>query len=241
MCIDIVFKYRLSVLLALAACQAQAGHSILIWPVDPKIEADQKATELWVDNKGVDTALIQVRIFHWQQANGSDRYDSQQHIVASPPMLRLEPGQKQLVRLVKNQSPLQGQEQAYRVLLDEIPTIDAHKQDSPHSLHFQMRFSIPLFVYGSQSSSTAENPILYWRIKKIDKKPMIEITNLGRVHARLSKASLGGHTLNDGLFGYVLAQSSYLWPLNFTAGPDAEFDARIDNRQRQWRSLPAAR
>jgi hypothetical protein len=35
---------------------------------------------------------------------------------------RLEPGQKQLVRLIRQSAPPAGVEQAYRVVLDEIPT-----------------------------------------------------------------------------------------------------------------------
>ncbi|WP_257574511.1 hypothetical protein [Hafnia alvei] len=35
--------------------------------------------------------------------------------------------------------------------------------------------------------------------------PAIEVTNRGTVHARLSKVSINGRTIADGLLGYVLA------------------------------------
>ncbi|CAJ0999210.1 hypothetical protein SODG_002365 [Sodalis praecaptivus] len=87
---------------------AQAGNAVLIWPVDPVINAAQKAGELWVENRGASTTLIQIRVFGWQQRNGSDSYQAQQRVIASPPMLRLEPGQKQMVRLLKHQPARAG-------------------------------------------------------------------------------------------------------------------------------------
>lgn len=39
-------------LLSLASLPAWAATSVLIWPIDPVLEADQKAGALWLENRG---------------------------------------------------------------------------------------------------------------------------------------------------------------------------------------------
>lgn len=214
---------------------ARAGHTVLIWPVDPVLAGAQKATELWVENKGAAATLLQVRIFSWQQQDGGERYHTQQDIIASPPMLRLDAGQKQLIRLIRQTPAAAGPELAYRILLDEIPTPNDRVDDPTNSLTFQMRYAIPLFVYGGQSSPDSGAPLLSWRVIRAQGKPYLEISNRGPVHARLSKTRLGKHLLTDGLFGYVLAHSRHRWQLTAGVEPGAVLETRIDNRNRVWR------
>ncbi len=76
--------------------------------------------------------------------------------------MRIEPGQKQLVRLIKQIPPAAGQEMAYRVVLDEIPTPRA-VGDNQAGLNFQMRYSVPLFVYGNGLVRDNAKPALSWR------------------------------------------------------------------------------
>ncbi|XBS69705.1 hypothetical protein ABK905_25965 [Acerihabitans sp. KWT182] len=49
-----------------------AGHSVLIWPVDPVITEESQGTELWVQNRGDATTLLQARIYSWNQAGGAN-------------------------------------------------------------------------------------------------------------------------------------------------------------------------
>ncbi len=64
--------------------QAQGANSVMIWPIDPAIDPEDKASELWLENRGNTTTLMQVRIFAWQQTNNQEQYQTQQQIVASP-------------------------------------------------------------------------------------------------------------------------------------------------------------
>ncbi|MEM6161520.1 molecular chaperone [Erwinia sp. P6884] len=212
---------------------ARAGNSVLIWPIDPKILSGDKASELWLENRGDATTLMQVRIFTWQQVEGKEQYQTQQTVVASPPLVRIEPGQKQLVRLIGQSPPPAGKEVAYRVLLDEIPTPQSSGPNQA-GLNFQMRYSVPLFTYGQGLSPDAASPALSWKQVNQNGRPALQITNTGNGHARLSRARLGGRVLSDSLFGYVLAGSVNTFPLNFTASGGAELSADLGNKT--WRS-----
>ncbi|MFG6075321.1 molecular chaperone [Erwinia sp. OPT-41] len=218
---------------------AWAGNSVLIWPIDPKIHSGDKATELWLENRGAATTLMQVRVFTWQQQDGHEQYQTQQTVVASPPLVRIEPGQKQLVRLINQTPPPKGEERAYRVLLDEIPT-PQQPGENQAGLNFQMRYSVPLFTYGEGLSADTARPDLSWRLVNQNGKSALLITNNGSGHARLSNVSLGGRTLSNSLFGYVLARSSNTFPLNFPASDRSQLSAELDNNQ-TWRSGSSAR
>lgn len=225
----------------LLAANSWAANSVLIWPIDPTIASDAKATELWLENRGDATTLMQVRAFLWQQSNGKDQYQTQQQIQASPPMVRIEPGKKQLIRLVKQTPPAPGQESAYRILLDEIPSPQPAKPDENRSgLNFQMRYSVPLFVYGNGASAKASKPVLSWRLVNVDGKQALQINNTGNVHARLSHVTLGGRSVASSLLGYVLAHSSQTFPLSIAASGSEELSAELGENE-IWRSRSTSR
>ena len=213
---------------------AHAANSLMIWPIDPAINPDEKASELWLENRGNTTTMMQVRIFSWLQVGGQEQYQTQQQVVASPPMVRLEPGQKQLVRLIKQGPPEAGREMSYRVVLDEIPTPRTPGENQA-GLTFQMRYSVPLFVYGNGVTSDSAKPQLSWQQVDSGGKRWLELTNRGNGHARLSNVAIGGRRLGNGLFGYVLANSSNRWPL--TSSVSGELSAEVNTGH--WSSAAA--
>lgn len=210
---------------------AFAANSVMIWPIDPAINPEEKASELWLENRGNSTTMMQVRVFSWQQINGQEQYQTQQEVVASPPMVRIEPGQKQLIRLIKQTPPVAGKERAYRVVLDEIPT-PRNPGENQAGLTFQMRYSVPLFVYGQGITADSVRPALRWQQVSEGGRRWLQLTNSGNGHARLSNVTIGGRRLGEGLYGYVLAESDHRWPLSSPVS--GELSAEVNKKQ--WRS-----
>lgn len=249
-----VFSRRclLGLMLALGGTvgQAQGAATILLWPIDPWLAADMKATELWVQNQGNSATTMQVRIVRWKQENGLERYTAQQEVVASPPIVTIGKGSKQLIRLIKQGNVPMGVEQAYRIIVDEIPQ-PQDKETPQMGLKLQMRYSIPLFVYGQGIETIKEgahhalvNPReLSWRVVRENGQPALQVRNQGDVHVRLSQVTLqqGGQTrtLADGLLGYVLPGSARSWPLPSGVGQPSQIRAQINARDTQWQSAPA--
>ena len=140
-------------LLSLASLPAWAATSVLIWPIDPVLEADQQASALWLENRGTETANLQIRVFGWSQSGFAEQYQNQRDVIGSPPVARIEPGQKQLVRLTRTREVPPGQELAYRIIIDEIPSplqvpTPPEGKNTAAAIRFQMRYSVPLFVVG---------------------------------------------------------------------------------------------
>ncbi|MDR6181217.1 fimbrial biogenesis chaperone [Asaia bogorensis] len=204
---------------------AFAASSVTIWPVNPVLGRDSEASALWLENNDRKPVLLQIRVFRWTQAQGDDRYDEQSDIIASPPMATVQPGTRQLIRLMRTGGNNHDSEAAYRVLIDEIPTPDAQPNAiaGASQIAIQLRYSIPLFVYGanapadaanpSMSSDLKEKPHLIARLEHRNGHTMLVVSNTGSIHAKLSRVSLGHTQMATGLLGYVLPGCEMAWPL----------------------------
>lgn len=230
----------------LTAQTCGAASSILIWPINPLIEADQKAVALWLENRGAAPVDLQIRVLAWQQTGFEDQLMPQKQVVGSPPMTTLQPGKRQLVRLVNLQSPPPGASQSYRVLVDEV--LPPSERPPQLGVQFQMRYSVPLFVLGNgaylddgidDASHKGQGlaPQLHYRIETQNGQRFLLIQNRGPAHARLSQVSLhhGANTfgLAQGLLGYVLPGAETRWQLP----PAAPGQGRLQARINEWQEL----
>src|SRR5699024_10788404 len=121
--------------------------SLVIWPTNLVLENNQKNTVLWLENRGKIPQSLQVRIYEWQQQNNEPILNNQQQVMASPPMMTIEPGKKQMIRILNPQPAASGKESFYRLIIDEVAT---NTNATPTGgVSFQLRYSIPLFIYGA--------------------------------------------------------------------------------------------
>jgi fimbrial chaperone protein len=241
----------------LVTSPVHAASSVLIWPIDPVLEADQQASALWLENRGNETANLQIRVFAWSQSGFNDQYQNQRDVIGSPPVAKIEPGQKQLVRLTRTRDIPPGQELAYRIIIDEIPSPRSPVADdgkTAAAIRFQMRYSIPLFAYGaglwSKPDSTRQRdpqgmglPQLSWRSVAVDGQPYVEVRNQGAVHARLTDVSLKqgsqARPLVEGLLGYVLPGAIMRWPAPGSVAGNPALQVRVNGAAQVQDVTPA--
>lgn len=209
--------------LSLVAPVTQAASSILIWPINPVLSAEQSTRPLWLENQAGVPATLQIRILRWKQMGQGNDYQPQEIVLPSPPVVTIAPGDRQLVRLtLAGSAPATG-EHAYRILVDEIPDARQQRQEAEGSrVNFRMRYSVPLFVTSddapAQDSEIADG--LRWEVVNEDGHRYLRVHNNGRTHARLTHVQMDDDLLAQGLLGYVLAGASHAWPLpdNMRAG-----------------------
>lgn len=252
-----VVRHSVLAMLLLGAIKVQAASSVLIWPIDPLLEADQQASALWLENRGNETANLQIRVFAWSQSGFNDQYVNQRDVISSPPVAKIEPGQKQLVRLTRTREIPPGQELAYRIIIDEIPSAKPPASEggtTAAAIRFQMRYSVPLFAYGAGLWSKEDTsrqrdpkgvglPDLSWRTVAVEGRPYVEVRNRGAVHARLTDVALkqGGQTrpLVEGLLGYVLPGATMRWPAPGTMTGDPALQVRVNGAPQVQNITPA--
>ncbi|GLW38403.1 molecular chaperone [Pectobacterium actinidiae] len=208
-----------------------AASSILVWPIYQVIESDENSSALWLENKGNAPVGLQIRIMSWKQIDFQDRYAEQRNVIATPPFMTLEPGKRNMIRLIRVNPIPANTEQAYRIIIDEIST--PYQKDAPQmGLQFQMRYLLPLFLDGegiwthSRPDKRRTNvqptlPLLSWRISALGGKSYLYVRNRGLVHARLSNVYWSADPsgkgsrikVTDGFLGYVLPGQEMRWPL----------------------------
>ncbi|MFW5409990.1 molecular chaperone [Pectobacterium brasiliense] len=208
-----------------------AASSILVWPIYQVIESDENSSALWLENKGTAPVGLQIRIMSWKQIDFQDRYAEQSNVIATPPFMTLEPGKRNMVRLIRVNPTPANTEMAYRIIVDEIAA--PYQQDAPQmGLQFQMRYLLPLFLDGAgiwthmrpgkrRASAEPTLPVLSWRVSALGGKNYLYVRNRGVVHARLSNvywsADQSGKgsriKITDGFLGYVLPGQEMRWPL----------------------------
>lgn len=231
--------------LMLFASLSYAASSVMIWPIDPVLEDKDKTTLLWLENNDTAPVYLQVRIMGWQQHNNEDIYSEQSDVSISPPFALIQPGKRQLIRLIKNSPVADGTEKAYRILIDEIPQTPTDKSKANQAgVQFAMRYSIPLFSTGKsiwtkqdysnpRDLSQATQPQLAYKVVQAQGKKWLEVKNTGVVHARIAQLSSGNRMAVDGLVGYVLANSTMRLqlPSNAPVSNGSRIEAMINHNQ----------
>ncbi|MBT2115562.1 molecular chaperone [Dyella sp. LX-66] len=199
---------------ALAAGAALAAHasSLQISPVTVELPPGQNASALTLRNPGKEPVYGQVRVFRWDQAPDDDRLEPSEDLVASPPLIRIEPQGEQLVRLVRRDGSAVAEERYYRVLVDEVPNLDAAPGNG---VNIRLRYSVPVFL---EPAGAPALPKLSWELRREGAQWQLRVSNTGGRRAQLAAVRVVGadgaaQEINPGLLGYVLAGRTRQWTI----------------------------
>jgi len=206
----------------LAAAGAQAA-GLSVTPISLEFTAGTQVQALWLSNTGEQKLDAQLRAYAWTQSQGADQLAPTRELLLSPPMISLQPGQKQLVRVIRG-GPAPSAEQAWRILVDELPT-GAQQQ----GLNFVMQFSIPVFA-GTPADA---KPQTGWSLRREGGKRLLVTRNTGARRAKITELQIfdaQGRSLlqRPGLLGYVLPGAERRWPLEPQQDSATEVQAQIN-------------
>lgn len=193
--------------IALSAVSAQAT-SLSISPVSIEVAAPGATSRVTLENNGTELVSAQVRVFKWVQKNGKDELMPTRDVVASPPVIKIQPGKKNVVRIVRvGKAPVAGEE-TYRLLVSEIPT---PAQAANKAVTFAIQYSVPVFFVSKRG-----NEALTWTARMSKGNLVVEAVNGGSRRSKLVNMKIGvpdgkSITVAEGLAGYVLPDSSKVW------------------------------
>ncbi|VVE87111.1 fimbrial biogenesis chaperone [Pandoraea bronchicola] len=216
------------------------GATLQVSPVIVNILPTQPATTITLGNSGDLPIHGQLRLYAWTQRNGDNILTPTEALIASPPIVRIEPGERQIVRLVHVARKPERNEQSYRLLVDELPSAQA---TAAEGVSIRLRYSLPVFV----QASDAQAPSLHFDVRMAQGE--VEVRNDGERHAQLGAtrvldASGRSVQLTRGLLGYVLAGQTRRFPVRWPAGapPIAPFtvESRIDAVPMRFAADPAS-
>lgn len=225
--------------LALTLCALPAPVLASGLQVEPvTVTLRERSGIIWLTNSGSEPIQAQVRTYRWSQGPQGETLDPSEDLIASPPMVRIPAGGRQVVRLVS--SGAASCEDTYRLKIDELPG----QTPATSGLRYVLHYSVPVFVTRRECAQAAPN--LSWRLVPASRGIQLQVENSGTAHAQLAQASFvkrDGHRieLSPGLMGYVLPGSR----MDFTLAPPPEaFDGGgtlelLVNGKRVTQSLPA--
>jgi fimbrial chaperone protein len=194
---------------AVAASSLAHGAALQVSPVRFEIPAPGATATLTVRNEGPTPLNAQTRVFRWTQVNGKESLEPTTAVVASPPTVTLQPRMNYSVRIVRTSRQPAGEEEAYRLLVDQLP--DASRQKTG-TVQLLLRHSIPVFFVPADASP----PKLRWAVKSQGGRLTVTVTNEGGRRVQISalrvKDARGATaSFGNGLVGYALAGSTMSW------------------------------
>jgi fimbrial chaperone protein len=128
----------------LSTSLVQAG-TFSVAPVRIFLQAKDRATAITFTNDGTTEVVLQADLYEWlQKPNGEDDLKLAEDLIISPPIIKLAPGSKQVVRLARLSMAPEAAQQTYRLIAREIPEIAAAKQGV--SVQISLALSMPVFI-----------------------------------------------------------------------------------------------
>ena len=193
-----------------AGVPAEAG-TLRVSPVRLQVPASGAATVVNLRNDGGEAVMVQARVFRWVQQDGRDLLVPTRDVVVSPPMVKLQPGVKSVVRVVRTSRAAIRGEETYRVLIDELPAV----QDTRSVVSMVVRQSIPLIF----TAAGGRGPQVTFAIDRRGRDSGdLVVTNSGDRGFRFNEVAVldgSGRPMPLGakLFGYVHSGATMRFPL----------------------------
>lgn len=192
--------------------------SLQVAPVLLDLAAPATTATISLRNTDVEPITAQVRIFRWTQQGGEERLEPTNDVIASPPVVDLRSRQDYTVRVVRVSGQPIGKEEAYRLVIDELPKPNR----LAGTVSLVMRHVVPVFF----TARSASPSMLTWsaRTSRHGKGMTIAAVNSGDTRVRLAGVTMrdaSGQVLSasKGLLGYSLGRSSMQWDVAAPARP----------------------
>ena len=177
-----------AMLMSLEGSGVAEAASLQVAPVLLEVPATGSTSTLTLRNEGARSLDAQIRVFKWTQDHGTEHLEPTDDVVASPPEATLASRTDYTVRVVRNSStPVTGEE-AYRLVVDELPDPLREKNGS---VVVVVRHAVPLFFMPEEP----ETPRLRWSTDVRNGKIYVTVTNDGGRRMRISNMTISIMTI----------------------------------------------
>lgn len=198
----------LLVLSSIALTAPALAGNLEVSPTTIEIGEQGGPAAIYITNRDSEPVAVQVQAFSWRQTANGDVLEQGGGIQVSPPLARIAPGKRQIIRLLAPKASTA--QRAFRVILSELPDPAAASKAS--AVRVLLQFSIPVFV----GENTAP-PHLEWNAVSSGSAPRIVVHNAGLGRAKLAdfeivRADGARAKVKLGSSRYVLAGATREWP-----------------------------
>lgn len=135
----------LATLLTAATPAAQAG-AFSVTPVRIYMTPRDRAVAITIVNEGDTAVALQADLNNWsQKADGADELTPTEDLILSPPILKLAPKARQVVRLALLKPADASRQLTYRLIMREVPEATAPRGETVQ-VPVALALSMPIFI-----------------------------------------------------------------------------------------------
>jgi len=150
-------------------------------PVRIYMKPPDRAVAVSLVNEGDTEVALQADVNEWQQTpDGSDELRLTDDIVLAPPIIKLAPQARQVVRLALLKPADASRQLTYRLIVREVPGASAPKENTIQ-IPISLALSIPVFITppSAQRSVACETPSVHGSMLEVS------CTNTGTAYAQV--------------------------------------------------------
>ncbi len=202
---------------AFALPAADAGQ-FSVSPVRIFLATKDRTTAVTVTNESDKELVMQADLYLWRQTEaGQEDLTATEDLIAVPPVLKIPPGGKQVVRLAMLKPMPTNEQLTYRLLVREIPEV---KPPEPGiQLQIALAFSLPVFI----TPPSAKRQLVCTVQRTAPDAVLGTCQNTGNAYAQPTEFKLndasGQPLLTSNAGGYVLPGIKRGFELKRAAGP----------------------
>jgi fimbrial chaperone protein len=178
--------------------------SFSVNPVRVDLSARELHATLRITNVANDKLTVQVQPMLWAFGGKEETLKNTNDLIVNPPIFTIAAHQTQFVRIGLRRMERMTVEQAYRLILEEVPPAPT---PGFNGLRTILRISMPIFV----RPSVPAEPILWWSLRNSPGKgTTLSVQNRGTAHVQLKHISISFPGVNRPVISHAL--SAYLLP-----------------------------
>lgn len=157
---------------------AQAGQ-FSVSPVRIFMTQRDRATAITLTNEGDTELVMQADLHDWTQGpDGEDQLTLSEDMILSPPIIKLAPRSRQVLRLALLRPVPLSTQRTFRLIVREIP--EAQVEENKVKLQIAMAFSLPVFI----SPSGAKRDLDCNTSRRGPATVQVSCINLGNAYAQ---------------------------------------------------------
>lgn len=202
----------LATLLLMASPVAWAA-ALSVAPTRVELGPNDRSAVVTLQNDGSESVMLQVQTFAWPRTPATGDLEPTRDILAVPPVFALAGKGKQIIRVALRGPPPADREQAYRLLITEVPRgggVDT-------GIRFALRLSLPVFVTPPEAA-----PQITWTVLRASGGAQLALDNRGTAHLQVRRIVLRApgnpqpvQSIEAAV--YLLSGQSQTWPLTAPA------------------------
>lgn len=191
-------------LTASLASQLVYAGGFTVTPVRIYMTPKDRATAVTIINDSDNEMVFQAELLQWKQTpDGKDQLTPTEEIFLSPPIIKVAPNSRQVVRLARIGIAKTDEQLTYRMIVREIP--EARKPTENNEIQLALAFNMPVFVTPAGTKPNLNCTVARTTVQAVN----AVCTNSGNAHTHAVKLELndskGGLLAQDESGGYLLA------------------------------------